>query len=57
MGKCEEKKNEEICLLFSQFACMTFPSTDFGSFKFLSREIRFKKLKFITEFNGWLKQS
>ena len=34
---------------------MTFPSTDFGSFKFLSREIRFKKLKFITEFNGWLK--
>ena len=53
----KKKKHEEIFLLFSWFACVTFPSTDFGSFKFLSREIRFKKLKFITEFNGWLKQS
>ena len=31
--------------------------TDLVGSVLFSREIRFKKLKFITEFNGWLKQS
>lgn len=48
MGKCEgKKKTKRSFAVFLQFACMTFPSTDFGSFcKSVSGKLDVK-LKFI----------